>query len=72
MKSELELEFETRIRRGERTHEIVQTLLSENRIQSAKQPLATLNKWSSRGWWDWGTSIESGWFTHKHPRGPSW
>lgn len=31
--------------------------------QNEKQALRWVEKWDARGWWDYGVSLRSGWFT---------
>lgn len=69
MRADLEEELERRIRAGESARSIIEDLLERRAVESQKQPLRTLEKWESRGWWDCGVSLDLGWFTDAHPRG---
>ena len=69
MHADLEAELERRIRAGASARDIIEDLLARRAVASRKQPLRTLEKWESRGWWDCGVSLDLGWFTDAHPRG---
>lgn len=32
-----------------------------------KRAIALLYKWDNNGWWEWGVSVRSGWFTDGAP-----
>ena len=32
-----------------------------------KQAMAWVDKWDRKGWWDYGVSLRSGWFTPEAP-----
>ena len=69
MSPDIEAEMERSIRAGADARTAIEALLAKGTIASPKQPLRTLEKWSSRGWWDYGVTIDLGWFTDAHPRG---
>lgn len=69
MRADLEEELEHRVRAGETARDIIEDLFARGAVESRKQPLRTLEKWCGRGWWDYGTSADLGWFTDSHPRG---
>jgi hypothetical protein len=39
--------------------------LLSGRIQSVKQMWATLEKWTAKGWYEYGVSLDCGWVTEK-------
>lgn len=69
MSPDLEAEMERRVRAGESAWVVIDDVVARGAVASRKQPLRTLEKWSARGRWDYGTSIGGGWFTDAHPRG---
>jgi hypothetical protein len=69
MRADLEEELERRVRAGETARDIIEDLFTRGAVESRKQPFRTLEKWCDRGWWDYGTSADLGWFTDSHPRG---
>jgi len=43
--------------------DVIAQMLAEGRIQSEKQGVATLRKWTARDWYDYGVSEDTGWLT---------
>lgn len=68
MRRELAEEFARRVALGgEFGRDVIDDLMRRGAIASRKQAHATLAKWERRGWWDWGTTLEGGWFTPEAP-----
>ena len=66
MRRELEDELRNRIatkQAGASVREVIAAMVSEGRIQSEKQAWRTLEKWSQRGEYDYGVSLDLGWLT---------
>lgn len=67
MKAELENELVQRIQAGESARDILRAMVREGKIKNIKQGLATLIKWDSKGFWDYGVTLDLGWFTEDPP-----
>lgn len=61
MKREIEDELRVRTVAGEYARDVLADLLARGSIASLKQGWRTLEKWSRRGRWDYGTTIDLGW-----------
>lgn len=66
MKLDLEMYLWDRIRtEGDREglfpRDVIQDMLAAGKIQNAKQAWRTLEKWGSRGWYDYGVCLDLGW-----------
>lgn len=69
MKSHLEHLLRARIRaakaRDESVRSVIAGMLSEGLIQNEKQAHATLQKWSRRGEYEYGVTLDLGWLVEK-------
>lgn len=66
MNADLEQYLWERIRRldkpgGHLPRTVIAEMVREKRIQSPKQAWRTLEKWSDRGWYDYGVTLDLGW-----------
>jgi hypothetical protein len=61
MVCELEDELERRIRAGESARDVIAGMLARASIASPKQAWRTLEKWSGRGRYNWGVTLDLGW-----------
>lgn len=61
MTRDLEDELRARTVAGEIARDVIADLLARGAIASWKQAWRTLEKWSARGRWDYGSSIDLGW-----------
>lgn len=62
MKRELEDELERRVRAGEFPRNVIDEFVREGKIANPKQAWRTLEKWDRQGRYEWGVTIDLGWF----------
>lgn len=62
MRPELEEFMMGMMMTGTRTDAVITIMLDEKLIDSPKQPQRTLEKWSDKGFINWGVSIYRSWF----------
>lgn len=41
--------------------EVINEMVRNGMIKSPKQAWRTLEKWSDKGWYDWGSTMDLGW-----------
>jgi len=62
MNHELEFELYNRIKlTGKFPRDIIDEMLKENKIKSPKQAWRTLEKWSAKRLYDYGSTLDLGW-----------
>lgn len=70
MKPDLEAELMSRIRSGkyEFPRDAIHAMRDEGLIEKCKQAWRTLEKWTDKGWYEYGVTVDLGWFTDKAPQ----
>jgi len=41
--------------------DVIEKMIEDGKIQKAKQAWRTLEKWSDKGWYTWGSIMDLGW-----------
>ena len=65
MRSDLENYFYKRIKKGFSPRFIIEVMMESGKIKSRKQAYATLKKWTNKGYYNYGVSLDLGWITSK-------
>lgn len=67
MKLELEQRLLDSIRSGASARAVIRDMIERGDIESPKQAWATLEKWETRDWYEYGVTLDLGWLTDKAP-----
>ena len=65
MRADLENYLYKRIKKGICPRLLIRSMFETGKIKSRKQAYATLKKWTNKGYYDYGVSIDLGWITSK-------
>lgn len=63
MKYELEQYLFEQIKSGQKPRTVIARMLEDGIIESPKQAWRTLEKWSDKGLYDYGVTLDLGWLT---------
>lgn len=67
MRLELERELMQRIRAAESPGGVIADMVHRGDIKNSKQGWRTLEKWTDKGWYEYGVSVAAGWLTTEAP-----